>query len=104
MYGKMKKEWKFYKETNSCVWGKRIYEVSNFGEIKCNGKILQNNNSQRYYTTGGICIHRVVAQLFIQKLSQDRYNIFSVVCELTSIYFLIFLLFNVKILLLNIDK
>ena len=62
----MKKVWKFYKETNSCVWGKRIYEVSNYGEVKCNGVLLEIiNKSQRYYVIGGICIHRAVAELFI---------------------------------------
>jgi hypothetical protein len=65
----MKKEiWKFYKETYNSRWGKRIYEVSNEGNVKVNG-VLQDFSKYKdkniYLRIGHFLIHRAVAELFI---------------------------------------
>jgi len=60
----MIEEWKFWKETNGRTQGKRIYEVSNFGNVKINGVLVEYSNF-RYYTIAGKHIHRLVAELFI---------------------------------------
>lgn len=63
----MQEIWKFYKETNSSRYGKRIYEVSNFGNVKINGCLVDfsNKENQRYYYVGTFHVHRAVAELFV---------------------------------------
>ena len=59
---------KVYKETRSNQYSKivRTYEVSNFGRVKLNGKIVDfHNNGHGYLHIGGFYIHRAVAELFI---------------------------------------
>jgi len=61
-------EWKIYKITGNgpTRWGHRIYEVSNQGNVKINGNIIEpklRNNG--YLACGGFFIHRAVAELFI---------------------------------------
>lgn len=64
----MKEQWKIYKiaYTNQYRTSSRVWEVSNLGRVKCNGKIvepyLHNNN---YLGIGSFYIHRAVAELFI---------------------------------------
>lgn len=63
----MKEEYKFWKETNGYRFGKRIYEVSNLGNIKINDKIVDFSyipNTQ-YYVVAHNCVHKLVAELFI---------------------------------------
>ena len=47
----------------------RVYEVSNLGRVKVNGKIikpgLHNHGNFNYYAIGCFDIHRAVAELFI---------------------------------------
>lgn len=62
----MIEEWKVWKETNGWSQRKRIYEVSNFGNVKINGELFEfNNNSPYYFTIAGMTIHRLVATMFI---------------------------------------
>lgn len=58
--------WKTYKETNSRTWGHRVYEVSNLGRIRLNGKLITSFiNRGGYYMLAHFYIHRAVAELFI---------------------------------------
>jgi len=59
--------WKVYKESKNSRWGKRIYEVSNLGRVKCNGEIVKPNiyANGKYFSFGKIAIHRAVAELFV---------------------------------------
>lgn len=62
----MEEIWKFWKETNSNRYGKRVYEVSNFGCVKCNGKLyICTIGKDGYYYLGKKLLHRIVAELFI---------------------------------------
>ena len=65
----MKEEWKIYKETTHKRWGHRVYEVSNLGRVKVNGKIikpgLHNHGKLNYYAIGCFDIHRAVAELYV---------------------------------------
>ena len=65
----MIEEWKVYKETNSNAYGHRVYEVSNLGRVKVNGKIikpgLHNHGKFNYYAIGCFDIHRAVAELYV---------------------------------------
>ena len=57
---------KIYKETkNSSRWGHRVYEVSNLGRVKCNGKIVEPHMNNNYLCIGSFSIHRAVAELFV---------------------------------------
>lgn len=64
----MIEEWKIYKETyNKYTHKGGKYEVSNKGNVRCNGKdykpTLQHTG---YYKVGGFgLLHRIVAELFI---------------------------------------
>lgn len=66
----MEEQWKIYIETNP-LNRKRIYEVSNYGRVKLNGKIINleayncNKNTGYYRFGGGYAVHRAVAELFI---------------------------------------
>ena len=53
---------KIYKTTCN---GKRIYEVSNLGRVKCNGEIVEPYMNGKYLSIGSFYIHRAVAELFI---------------------------------------
>lgn len=57
--------WKVYKETYNNRWGKRIYEVSNLGNVKLNGVIVDFPKKSKYYIIGKFFVHRAVAELFI---------------------------------------
>lgn len=61
----MQEIWKVYKETNNNRWGYRLYEVSNYGNVKCNGKLVDTINTYGYPTAGKFHVHRAVAELFI---------------------------------------
>ena len=56
---------KIYKETTHNRWGHRIYEVSNLGRVKCNGKIVEPHINTGYLFIGTFFIHRAVAELFV---------------------------------------
>lgn len=45
--------------------GKRIYEVSNLGRVKCNGEIVEPHMNDGYLGIAHFAIHRAVAELFI---------------------------------------
>lgn len=55
--------WKVYKETS--YNRKRVYEVSDKGNVKINGKLVDFSNKPSYYRIGGFSVHRAVAELFI---------------------------------------
>ena len=58
--------WKVYKEINILRCRHRIYEVSNLGNVKRNGKLVDLSKSKRkYYSIGSFYVHRAVAELFI---------------------------------------
>lgn len=61
--------WKVYKETDQYshtkIVGHRVYEVSNLGRVKVNGKIVEPHIYNGYYGIGPFKIHRAVAELFI---------------------------------------
>ena len=61
----MEEIWKIYKETNSSRYGKRIYEVSDNGNVRINGIKYTFNEKDRYYRCGSFHIHRAVAELFV---------------------------------------
>lgn len=60
----MEEIWKFYKETYAPRWGHRIYEVSNKGNVKINGKLV-DTYKLTYYSTACGYVHRMVAELFV---------------------------------------
>ena len=61
----MKEIFKVYRETNSSWLRHRVYEVSNLGRVKCNGKIIEPRLHRKYLNAGSFPIHRAVAELFI---------------------------------------
>lgn len=63
----MEEEYKVYKETYNCRWGRRKYEVSNKGNLKINGVLVDFSNYKlRYYAVGSNdYVHRMVAELFV---------------------------------------
>ena len=63
--------WKVYKETNSHGWY-RVYEVSDQGNVKVNGELVDFSNQESYYRIGGFSVHRAVAELFIP--NPNNYN------------------------------
>lgn len=63
----MIEEWKFFKENKL-----GIYEVSNLGRCKLNGKIFIPNDSVTYLKFGAKHIHRIVAELFIPNDDANR--------------------------------
>lgn len=60
----MIEEWKLWKETQNRNGEFRRYEISNFGNVKINGK-LQELKGDGYKYIAGKLVHRIVAQLFI---------------------------------------
>lgn len=57
--------WKIYKDSRNRGYG-HLYEVSNKGRVKVDGKLTKpfiTNNG--YYAIGGFFVHRAVAELFI---------------------------------------
>ena len=64
----MKEEnWKVYKETYNKRWGSLKYEVSDQGNVKINGILVDFSNYKlRYYAVGSnYYVHRMVAELFV---------------------------------------
>ena len=55
------------KEIFKCYYkGKKVvYEVSNLGNVKRNGKLMDFSNQTKYYTFMWKFVHRAVAELFI---------------------------------------
>ena len=64
---------KIYKETTHARWGHRVYEVSNLGRVKCNGKIVEPYIHNRYLYNGSFYIHRAVAELFVTNTENKPY-------------------------------
>lgn len=62
---------KYYLQTMKEIWkifsNKRVlYEVSNYGRVKRNGKLYKPNESKNgYYRVGFCLVHRLVAEYFI---------------------------------------
>lgn len=61
----IKEIWVFYKETNNARWGHRIYYVSNWGRVKCNGELYKCTITRGYYYLNGIPLHRIIAEKFL---------------------------------------
>lgn len=51
--------------TNQYRTSTRIWEVSNLGRVKCNGKIVEPHINNSYLFIGTFFIHRAVAELFV---------------------------------------
>ena len=64
--------WKVYKisYTNQYRTSSRVWEVSNLGRVKCNGKIVEPYLHNNYLGIGSFYIHRAVAELFIPNPEQ----------------------------------
>ena len=54
----MEEIWKVYKETYSNGSGHRIYEVSNLGNIKVNGKLMKPEEHRGYYRVATVFHYR----------------------------------------------
>lgn len=52
--------WKVYKKTKKAIW-----EVSNFGNVKMNGKPYYKLANIGYPLAGSVLVHRMVAEMFI---------------------------------------
>ena len=62
----MNKEiYKVWKETYSNRWGHITWQVSNYGNVKKNGKLYECKLDRGYKVFGSWKVHRVVAELFI---------------------------------------
>lgn len=65
----MIEEWKVFSITDHPRWGHNIYEVSNFGNVRKNGELIDyehGSRNQTYYGIANQCsVHRAVAELFI---------------------------------------
>ena len=59
--------WKVYKisYTNQYRTSSSVWEVSNLGRVKCNGKIVEPYFHNRYLIISSFKIHRAVAELFV---------------------------------------
>ena len=51
--------------TNRYRTSTRIWEVSNLGRVKCNGKIVEPHMQGNYLSIASFYIHRAVAELFV---------------------------------------
>ena len=56
---------KFYKKSGGYKAPVKIYEVSNLGRVKCNGKIVEPHMQGNYLSIASFYIHRAVAELFV---------------------------------------
>lgn len=66
--------WKVYKESFHPTRGKRVYEVSDQGNVKINGKLVDfSKYKSLYYCVGGVYVHRIVAELFIPNPENKQY-------------------------------
>lgn len=63
----MKEYYKLYRITHKERKHPTVYEISNYGNVKVNGKIYEPNKNtvSAYYTAGCFYIHRMVAEIFI---------------------------------------
>ena len=62
----MKEIWKVFKDTSNRKNG-NLYEVSNYGRVKLNGKLIEFKEEEYYALKGNyrFRLHRIVAKLFI---------------------------------------
>jgi hypothetical protein len=58
--------WKVYKESFHPTRGKKVYEVSDQGNVKINGELVNLcKTNMDYYFIGRFYVHRAVAELYI---------------------------------------
>lgn len=62
----MEEVWKTYKVSKPHNRKARVYEVSNMGNVRVNGELVQPYVHCGYLTTGGKAVHRMVAELFVE--------------------------------------
>ena len=67
-----KEEWKLFKETYNRRYGKRIYYVSNYGRVKCNGKLFKCPIHNGYYVLCGEYLHRIIAEKFLDDWDPNK--------------------------------
>lgn len=68
--------WKVYKEVKGRNFkGIRIYEVSNEGNVKVNGVLVDfsKRKTKGYYKIGGKHLHKIVAELFVPNPHNYKY-------------------------------
>ena len=63
----MEERWKVYKETYSNRTGHIVYEVSDWGNVKVNGVLVDWSKfvNRKYYCITHFYVHKAVAELFI---------------------------------------
>lgn len=65
--------WKVYKESYSRRYGKIVYEVSDQGNVKANGVLVNFSEKTDYYKVGSFRVHRAVAELYVPNTENKPY-------------------------------
>ena len=61
----MIEEYRVYKDTRGLGSRGKLWEISNLGNVKCNGAYYQPKLNGKYYSAGTDRVHRMVAETFI---------------------------------------
>lgn len=71
----MEEIWTIYKDTRGIRGGKGVWEVSNFGNVKLNGKTYKLNTNTKcgYVLLLGDYLHRIVAELYVPNTENKSY-------------------------------
>lgn len=61
----MIEEYRVYKDTRGLGSRGKLWEISNLGNVKCNGAYYQPKLNGKYYSAGTDRVHRMVEETFI---------------------------------------